>query len=104
MVNTNMKLAKLNEISVGGKGTYGIAASAVDRCENLYTYLRITDICDDGTLNRSGLKSVDDPDAAKYILKPNDTESVTKKQATGDRAGAEPRYRATVKIRFRGSL
>ena len=72
MVNTNMKLAKLNEISVGGKGTYGIAASAVDRCENLYTYLRITDICDDGTLNRSGLKSVDDPDAAKYILKPND--------------------------------
>lgn len=67
-----MKLAKLNEISVGGKGTYGIAASAVDRCENLYTYLRITDICDDGTLNRSGLKSVDDPDAAKYILKPND--------------------------------
>ena len=59
-----MKLAKLNEISVGGKGTYGIAASAVDRCENLYTYLRITDICDDGTLNRSGLKSVDDPDAA----------------------------------------
>ena len=72
MVNTNMKLAKLYEISVGGKGTYGIAASAVDRCENLYTYLRITDICDDGTLNRSGLKSVDDPDAAKYILKPND--------------------------------
>ena len=67
-----MTLAKLNEISVGGKGTYGIAASAVDRCENLYTYLRITDICDDGTLNRSGLKSVDDPDAAKYILKPND--------------------------------
>lgn len=67
-----MKLAKLYEISVGGKGTYGIAASAVDRCENLYTYLRITDICDDGTLNRSGLKSVDDPDAAKYILKPND--------------------------------
>ena len=67
-----MKLTKLNEISAGGKGTYGIAASAVDRCENLYTYLRITDICDDGTLNRSGLKSVDDPNAAKYILKPND--------------------------------
>lgn len=55
-----------------GKGQYGIGASAVDYSEDKYTYLRITDIKDDGTLNIDELKSVDDPDAPKYILKPND--------------------------------
>ena len=39
---------------------------------NKYTYLRITDINDDGSLNFSNLKSVDDPKANKYLLKPND--------------------------------
>ena len=67
-----MKTARLSELSVDGKGIYGIAASAVERRDDLYTYLRITDICDDGTLNRSVLKSVDAPGAANYLLKPND--------------------------------
>ena len=62
----------LSEISVGGKGSYGIAASAVEYSKNLYTYLRITDISDDGVLNKSGLTSVDDANAEKYLLKPND--------------------------------
>ena len=55
-----------------GGGSYGIAASAVEYSANLPTYLRITDINDDGTLNKSGLKSVDDPDFINYYLKPND--------------------------------
>lgn len=62
----------LAEISKGGKGNYGIAASAVEYSEDLLTYLRITDIDDDGTLNKEGLKSVDDKNAEKYLLKPND--------------------------------
>ncbi|HEY5524235.1 MAG TPA: restriction endonuclease subunit S [Clostridium sp.] len=62
----------LGEISVGNKGSYGIPASAVEYSEDLYTYLRITDINDDGTLNKDGLKSVDDENANKYLLKPND--------------------------------
>ena len=61
----------LEELSIG-KGSYGIAASAVPFDSSLHTYLRITDINDDGSLNKSGLMSVDEDDAEKYLLKPND--------------------------------
>ena len=62
---------KLEELSIG-KGSYGIGAAAVPYDSSLYTYLRITDINDDGSLNKSGLMSVNDSDADKYLLKPND--------------------------------
>ena len=62
----------LGELSVNGKGNYGIAASAVPYSDELFTYLRITDINDDGTLNKSGLMSVSDEKAEQYLLKPND--------------------------------
>lgn len=64
--------AKLADLTTTGKGIYGIAASGVEKNDNLYTYLRITDINDDGTLNRSDMKSVADDDAIQYLLKPND--------------------------------
>src|SRR5690606_37898535 len=66
------KEVTLGEISLDGKGSYGIAASAVEYSDDLYTYLRITDINDDGTLNKTDLKSVDDEKAEKYLLQPND--------------------------------
>ena len=62
---------KLGDLSIG-KGSYGIAASAVPFSSSLHTYLRITDINDDGTLNKTGLMSVDEDNAADYLLKPND--------------------------------
>ena len=62
----------LGNLSIDNKGNYGIAASAVDFSNELYTYLRITDITDDGRINLSDLKSVDDENAENYILKPND--------------------------------
>ena len=62
----------LASLTVGGKGSYGIGASAVPFSKDLYTYLRITDIKDDGTLNLQDLKSVDDEKASEYLLKPND--------------------------------
>ena len=65
-------MALLKDLSINGKGNYGIGASAVEKSDDLYTYLRITDIRDDGTLNLSDLKSVDDPEAKKYLLAPND--------------------------------
>ncbi|MDD3416949.1 MAG: restriction endonuclease subunit S [Lachnospiraceae bacterium] len=65
------KKTTLGEISIG-KGQYGIGASAVEYSPDLYTYLRITDINDDGTLNILDLKSVDDPKAREYLLSPND--------------------------------
>lgn len=69
---TEWKEYKLGELTIDGKGSYGIAAPAVDYDSNKYTYLRITDINDDGTLNKSGLKSVDDKNAHKYLLQQND--------------------------------
>jgi len=65
------KTYTLEEISKG-KGSYGIAASAVPFDSSLYTYLRITDINDDGSLNKTGLTSVDEDNAGNYLLKPND--------------------------------
>ena len=61
----------LSDISIGG-GSYGIAASAVPYSKNLPTYLRITDINDDGTISFDDLKSVADSNASKYYLEPND--------------------------------
>lgn len=63
---------KLSELSKDNKGTYGIGASAVEYSKDLYTYLRITDIKEDGTLDYSNLKSVDDDNAKKYILEKGD--------------------------------
>ncbi len=63
---------KLGDLTIDGKGSYGIAAPAVEYDTNKYTYLRITDINDDGTINKNGLKSVDDKNASNYLLKPND--------------------------------
>lgn len=68
----NFSTATLNELTIEGKGFYGIAASAVNYSDSLYTYLRITDIRDDGTLNKEGLKSVNDARARQYVLQPND--------------------------------
>lgn len=62
----------LGELSIDNKGYYGIAASAVDYSEELYTYLRITDITDDGRIDYTNLKSVNDANAGNYLLKPND--------------------------------
>ena len=65
------KKVRLGDISIDG-GHYGIGAAAVEYDESLPTYLRITDIREDGTIIRESLKSVDDPDACEYYLKPND--------------------------------
>ena len=62
----------LGQLSIGGKGSYGIAASAVPYSENLLTYLRITDISDQGTLKKQSFMSVADKNADNYLLKPND--------------------------------
>ena len=63
---------KLSELTVDGRGYYGIGASAVEFCDDKYKYLRITDISDNGTVNGNELKCVGDKDAHKYLLKKND--------------------------------
>ena len=65
------KMVNLGEVSVDG-GHYGIGAPAVEYDDRLPTYLRITDIRDDGSVCKEGLKSVDSEEAEEYYLKPND--------------------------------
>ena len=62
----------LGDLSLNGRGEYGIAASAVEYNPEKKVYLRITDICDDGTLDNSDRKSVEGVNLDRYILKPND--------------------------------
>ena len=66
-----IKTYTLEELTKG-RGNYGIAASAVPYNPSLRTYLRITDINDDGTLNKSSMMSVDEKNVDAFLLKPND--------------------------------
>lgn len=68
----SVEIKTLGELSINNKGSYGIAASAVPYSPDLYTYLRITDITDSGTLNVDGLMSVADENASDYLLQPYD--------------------------------
>lgn len=67
----DFEMTTLGQVSCGG-GKYGIAAPAVDFNESLPSYLRITDIRDDGCLDLSSRKSIDDPSASNYKLEEND--------------------------------
>ena len=68
----DIKRVTLASLSKKGRGEYGIGAPAVPFSQDLYAYLRITDINDDGTLNLQDLKSIDDEKAKQYVLQPND--------------------------------
>lgn len=63
---------KLSDLTINGKGEYGIGASAIEYNPSLYRYLRITDIDDNGFINTNELKSVNDKNAENYLLKENE--------------------------------
>ncbi|MBU7556405.1 restriction endonuclease subunit S [Weissella paramesenteroides] len=62
------KTIKLGDV---GNGMYGVAEPAINFDDKLPTYLRITDINPDGSINRAGLKSVQ-PQKKQYHLQDND--------------------------------
>ena len=84
------KSYKLVDLTIDGKGHYGIGAPAVDYDENKYTYLRITDINNDGSINHSGLKSVEDPEAGKFLLSEYDIVFARTGNSTGRSYFYEP--------------
>ena len=80
----------LGDVSLDG-GHYGIAAPAVDFKPGLPAYLRITDISDDGTLNPSDRKSVDDSSAGNYLLHEGDIVFARTGNSTGRNYYYDPR-------------
>lgn len=91
MNNSDYKIVALKDISVD-KGKYGLAAAAVDKDANLPTYLRITDITDDGELITENLKSVDDDNHGNYFLKENDIVIARTGASTGRAFFYESKY------------
>ena len=84
------RVATLEELSLDN-GKYGIAAPAVDFDTELPAYLRITDINDDGALNKLDRKSVNDPNACKYMLSEGDIVFARTGNSTGRNYFYDPR-------------
>lgn len=78
---------KLKDLTVNGKGEYGIGAPAVKYSPNLYKYLRITDIDDNGFINTNQMKSINDKNEEKYLLKANDIVFARTGNSTGNSTG-----------------
>ena len=71
IIPKDWEVKRLGEVCINN-GDYGLNAPATDYDENLPTYLRITDIDDDGNFNQSDKKSVDSPLSENYYLKDGD--------------------------------
>lgn len=71
MIPRNWKILRLGDMCYN-KGDYGLNAPAIDYSNNMPTYLRITDIDDNGKFRKEDIKSVDNPMAKDYYLKDGD--------------------------------
>ena len=71
IIPEDWEVKRLGEVCIND-GDYGLNAPATDYDENLPTYLRITDIDDDGNFNQSDKKSVNSPLSENYYLKDGD--------------------------------
>ena len=71
---------------------YGIPAKAIEYNKNLYRYLRISDISDDGVLLNNDIKSIDDKNADKYLLSENDIVFARTGNSTGRTFFYEKKY------------
>jgi len=74
------------------KGEYGIGASSIPKSDVFPTYIRITDISDNGNLITEGLTSVDHSDSSKYYLKENDIVFARTGASTGRAFFYEKKY------------
>ena len=71
VIPKDWQIKRLGDLCLN-QGDYGLNAPAVDYSAELPTYLRITDINEDGSLSHNDMKSVDDPSAGDYCLKDGD--------------------------------
>ena len=71
IIPEDWEVTRIGEVCINN-GEYGLNAPATDYNEDLPTYLRITDIDDDGKFSQSDKKSVDSPLSENYHLKEGD--------------------------------
>lgn len=71
IIPEDWEVKRLGEVCVNN-GDYGLNAPATDYSVNLPTYIRITDIDDNGKFIHSDKKSVKSPDVNDYYLKDGD--------------------------------
>lgn len=71
IIPEDWEVKRLGEVCIN-EGEYGLNAPATDYDENLPTYLRITDIDDDGKFNHSNKKSVNSQLSKNYYLQDGD--------------------------------
>jgi len=71
VIPVDWEVTKLG-ICLTEKPKYGIGAAAIDYNVNFPTYLRITDIEEDGSLRKNDLKSVNHHESSNYYLKEGD--------------------------------
>src|SRR5690606_40871486 len=71
MIPEDWKVKELGEVLLSNPD-YGINAAAVKYDDTLPTYLRITDIDDNGRFIKDNLSSVDDLNSGKYYLNTNE--------------------------------
>lgn len=71
VIPVDWKVKELSETLVSN-ADYGTNAAAVNNDDKLPTYLRITDIDDNGSFIKYNLSSVNDINASKYSLQENE--------------------------------
>ena len=71
VIPQNWNLVRLGDLC-SNTGEYGLNAPAIDYSTNMPTYLRITDIDENGKFRKEDIKSVDSPIAKDYYLKNGD--------------------------------
>lgn len=94
-----MVYKSLKELSVEGKGFYGIGASSCECNDSFPSYLRITDISDSGNIPSELPTCIDTtiyPDFRDYLLHPNDILFARTGNSTGRNFFVEKLARDTV--------
>jgi type I restriction enzyme S subunit len=71
LIPEDWEVKKLSDLTFA-KGDYGINAAAVEYSEDLPTYIRITDIDDDGCFSTDKKMSVNDVNSSNFYLNKND--------------------------------
>ena len=71
VIPQNWNLVRLGDLCFNA-GEYGLNAPAIDYSTGMPTYLRITDIDENGKFRKEDIKSVDSPIAKDYYLKNGD--------------------------------